>query len=301
MRYAAILMAGLALAQDPLAPVERLIADGKHQAALAVLEKNPADSVRWHLLASKAHEGANDLPQAITEVEAALQLESRNEASHLQLGQIFLSHNTPLAALEVFSEALQMFPQSFLIRLGRGLALKEIATYDESAAELRECLRQQPSSGIAFDALATVLLLSSKFEEVQQVSDAYSNRNPADFRGYFYMAAGREGAGLSDDASLQLLRKSIQLNPAFAASQSLLGKILLRKYSLQEAAVALERSLALRPDHIPSHMTLANVYRKLNREADAAREFQSIRELHERERQPSPSLLYHRGKMILQQ
>ena len=301
MRYAAILMAGLALAQETLAPVERLIASGMHQAALEALEKNPTRTVRWHLLASKAYEGANDLPQAVSEVEAALQLEPRNEASHLQLGQIFLSHNTPLAALEVFSEALQMFPQSFLIRLGRGLALKEIATYDESAAELRECLRQQPSSGIAFDALATVLLLSSQFEELQQVSDAYSNRNAADFRGYFYMAAGREGAGLPDDPSVKLLRKSLQLNPAFAATLSLLGKILLRKNSLPEAAAALERSLALRPDHIPSHMTLANVYRKLSREADAAREFQIIRELHERERQPSPSLLYHRGKMMLQQ
>lgn len=296
MRYAAILMAGLALAQDTLAPVERLIADGKHQAALEALEKNLARPVRWHLLASKAYEGTNDLPQAISEVEAALRIEPRNEAAHLQLGQIFLSHNTPLAALEVFSEALQMFPQSFLIRLGRGLALKEIARYDESAAELRVCLSRQPSSGIAFDALATVLLLSSRFEEVQQVSDAYSNRNPADFRGYFYMAAGREGAGLPDDPSLKLLRTSLELNPTFAASLSLVGKILLRRNSLQEAAVALERSLALRPDHVPSHMTLANVYRKLGREADAAREFQSIRELHEKERQPGPSLLYHRGK-----
>ena len=300
MRYAVILMAGLALAQDTLAPVERLIADGKHQAALETLEKHPARSVRWHLLASKAYEGVNDLAHAVSQAEAALQVEPRNEAAHLQLGQIFLSHNTPRAALEVFSEAQQLFPQSFLIRLGRGLALKEIARYDESAGELRECLRQQPSSGIAFDALATVLLQSSRFEEVQQVSEAYSNRNPADYRGYFYMAAGRDGAGLPEDLSLKLLTKSLQLNPAFAASLSLLGKILLRQNSFQQAALVLERSLALRPDHVPSHMTLANVYRKLGREADAAREFQSIREIHEKERQPNPSLLYHRGKPTAQ-
>ena len=296
MRYAAILMAGLALAQDTLAPVEHLIADGKPEAALETLQKTPAGSVRWHLLASKAYEGVNDLPHAVSEVETALHMEPRNEAAHLQLGQIFLSHNTPLAALEVFSEAKEMFPQSFLVRLGRGLALKEIARYDESAAELGECLRQLPSSGIAFDALATVLLQSSKFDEVKQVSEVFSNRNPADYRGYFYMAAGREGAGLPDDVSIKLLKKSLQLNPAFAASLSLLGKILLRRNSLQDAALALERSVALRPDHIPSHMTLAIVYRKVGREADAAREFQTIRELHEKERHPSPSLLYHRGK-----
>jgi hypothetical protein len=41
---------------------------------------------------------------------------------------------------------------------------------------------------------------------------------------------------------------------------------------------------------------LANAYRKMGREAEAAREFQAIRDLHDRERQPQPSLLYHRGK-----
>ena len=297
MRYAAILIAGLALAQEPLATVERLLADGKHRAALETLEKIEARSFRWHLLASKAYEGTDDLQRAVSEVEAALEMEPRSEAAHLQLGQIFLSHNTPGAALEVFSEAQRLFPQSFLVRLGKGLALKEIARYDESAAELRECLRQQPASGIAFDSLATVLLQSSSFDEVQRISTQYSNRNPADYRGYFYLAAGREGAGLPDDLSLKLLRKSLQINPAFAASLSLLGKILLRQKSLQEAALALERSVTLRPDHVPSHMTLANVYRKLGREADAAREFQKIRELHEKERQPGPALLYHRGKM----
>ena len=286
----------LALAQNTLAPVERLIAAGKYQAAVEELERNTNRSFQWHLLESKALEGIGDLPRAVSEVEAALQLEPRNEAAHLQLGQIFLSHNTPLAALEIFTDAQQLFPQSFLIRLGRGLALKEIGRYDQSAVVLQEALSQQPSSGIAFDGLATVLLQNSKFEEAQRVSESYVSRNTADYRGFFYLAAAREGLALRDDISLELLKKSLELNPDFAATHSLLGKILLRQNSLQAAALALERSIALRPDHVPSHMTLATVYRKLGREADARKEFQTIREINEKERQPSPSLLYHRGK-----
>ncbi|MEO8128701.1 MAG: tetratricopeptide repeat protein [Bryobacteraceae bacterium] len=296
MRYAAILIAGLALAQNSLAPVERLISAGRYQSAAEELSRHANGSLQWHLLASKAYEGLGDLPRAVSEAEAALQMEPRSEAGHLQLGQIFLSHNTPLAALDIFTDAQQLFPKSFLIRLGRGLALKEIGRYEEAAGELQECLRQQPSSRIAFDGLGTALLQSSKFEELVQVSEAYSKRNPEDYRGYFYLAAAREGLALSDDVSLKLLRKSLQLNPNFAASLSLLGKILLRQNSLQEAVAALERSVALRPDHVPSHMTLATVYRKLGREKEAAREFETIREIHEKERQPSPSLLYHRGK-----
>jgi Flp pilus assembly protein TadD len=100
---------------------------------------------------------------------------------------------------------------------------------------------------------------------------------------------------LPDDVTYKLLEKSLGLNPNFAASLSLKGKLLLRR-AAQDAATVLERAVSLRPDHVRSHMMLANAYRKLGREADAAREFQTIRELHERERQPQPSLLYHRGK-----
>jgi predicted Zn-dependent protease len=296
MLYIALFMASLAMAQDTLAPVERQIAAGRYQDALEALQQNPARAFRWHLLASKAYEGLNDPARAVSEAEAALALEPRSEAAHLQLGQIFLSHNTPAAAFEIFSEAQQMFPDSFLVRLGRGLSLKEIGKFNEAAVELGRCVAQQPASGIAFDALATVLLHDSKFEDVLRVSETFTNRNPEDFRGYYYSAAGREGLGLPDDVTYKLVERSLSMNPNFAASMSLKGKLLLRRDAAQDAVTALERAVSLRPDHVPSHMMLANAYRKLGREADAAREFQTIRELHERERQPQPSLLYHRGK-----
>jgi tetratricopeptide (TPR) repeat protein len=290
-----LLLASAAWAQDALAPAERLIAEGRYQPALDTLQQGSAHTARWHLLASKAYEGTNDLARAVDEAEAALSLEPWSEAAHLQLGQIFLSHNTPSAAYEVFSEAQKLFPDSFLVLLGKGLALKELQRYDEAAAELRKSLARQPSSGIAFDALATVFLHSMKCESVLQISEQYVNRNPADYRGYYYLAAGREGLGLPDEVTCELLKKSIERNPDFAASHGLMGKILLRQNSIEDAVMSLERAVALRPDHIPSHMALANAYRKLGREADASREFRIVRELHERERQSRPALLFHRG------
>lgn len=295
MWHFALLINLLASEQDALARAERLIAAGRYQPALEILQQSVTPTVRWHLLASKAYEGVKDPSRAVAEAEAALALEPRNEKAHLQLGQIFLSHNTPSGAYEIFSEALQIFPESFLLRLGKGLALKELQRYDEAALELRKCLVRQPSSGTVFDALATVYLQSSNFEAVMEIAEARVKQIPGDYRGYYYLAAGREGLGMPDGVSYELLKKSLQLNPDFAASHGLLGKVLLRRNSMHEAVAALERAVALRPDHIPSHIALANAYRKLGREADAAREFQAVRELHERERQPQPALRYRRG------
>lgn len=57
--------------------------------------------------------------------EAALALDPRSEAAHLQLWQIFLGHHTPRAAADIFTDALALHPDSFLLRLGRGLAYKD--------------------------------------------------------------------------------------------------------------------------------------------------------------------------------
>jgi tetratricopeptide (TPR) repeat protein len=244
--------------------------------------------------ASKAHDGLNDPARAVAEAEAALAIDARYEPAHLQLGQIFLTRNTPAAAAEIFSEAARLFPDSFLARLGKGLALKELQRYDEATAELRFCLERQPSSGTAFDALATVYLHAAKFEELSTLAEARVKGYPADFRGYYYLAAARDGQALSDEATLELLDQSLQRNASFAAALGLKGKLLLRRGHAAEAIQLLERAVALRRDHVPSHMALANAYRKLGRQSDAAREFQAVRELLA-EQQQKPALRYHRG------
>jgi predicted Zn-dependent protease len=283
-------------AQDPLAQADRFIAAGQFRQALAALAQNPPRNARFHLLASKAYDGLNDPARAVSEAEAALALEPRNEAAHLQLGQIFLSRNTPAAAYDIFTEAQQLFPQSFLIRLGRGLALKELRRYEEAAAELSACLARNPASGIVFDALATVYLHASRFDDLQQLAAEYTARNGADYRGYYYLAAAREGLGQAEDATLGLLQKSLARKSDFAASLSLKGKLLLRQNAPAEAASVLERAIALRPDHVPSHMALAAAYRKLDRREDAARQFQLVRELLDKQQnQPPPTLRYRRG------
>ncbi len=143
----------------------------------------------------------NELPSAVAEVEAALPL------------------------------AQQLFPQSFLVRLGRCLALKEIARYDEATVELRECLRRQPASGIAFDELATVLPQSSGFEDLRQVSTAECGGLPR-----VLLTGSRKR------------RRRITNRSNYCKD---------RCSSLQQAVLVLERSVALRPNHVPSHMTLA--------------------------------------------
>src|SRR5712691_4401210 len=95
--------------------VEKMLAAGQYRAALADLEQVKDHPAAWHVLASKAYDGLNDPAQAVQEAEAALALEPGSETAHLQLAGIFLSRNTPAAALDIFTEAQQLFPHSRLL------------------------------------------------------------------------------------------------------------------------------------------------------------------------------------------
>ena len=270
--------------------IERQITAGRPREALVQLELDTERSTRWHVLASKAYDALNDPARAVAEAEAALQLDPHSEPAHLQLGYIFLSRNTPLAAVEIFTEAERLFPKSIIVRLGKGLALKELQRYDEAEKTLAACWPHP----IAFDAHATVLVQRGKFEEAKDLAKRFIAMAPEDYRGYYFLAAAKDG--LQEKDARDAVFQSLERKADFAASHALLGKIQLREGELEAAAASFESAITSRPGLVQAHLQLAQTYRRLGRANEAQREFAIVRDLNEKEAQPKPSLQYHRGR-----
>jgi tetratricopeptide (TPR) repeat protein len=280
----------------PLRAVEALLARGEYGRALEQLSSATPKDATWHLFASKAYDGLNDAAKAVAEAENALSLDPKNPAHHLQLAQIFLSRNTPKAALEILNEAVAMFPDAFVIRLGRSLALKELHLYQDAEQELLWCLARQPSSALVFDALATVYLHQSRYEDARKLATAFVDQNAADYRGYYFLAAAREAELLPAAETKRLIAQSLERNPTYAASHALMGKLLLREDDPHSAVTHLKKAIEVRPDLVQAHLHLARAHRALGDEVAAAREFAEVRRLKAKEQQPAPSLRYHRGQ-----
>lgn len=248
------------------------------------------------IAASRAADAAGRAAEAVRHAEAALALDPRSEAAHLQLGQIFLGHHTPQAAADIFTDALALHPDSFLLRLGRGLAYKDLARHDAAEADLRLCLTRRPDFALAFDALATVYLQAKRFDDLRTLTAAFRTHNARDYRGPYFEAAALDGLLDKDAARIEtLLAESIAANAQFAAAHALLGKRKLQSGNVTAAIPHLETALRLRPDYSPAALHLAQAYQKAGRTADAQRAFALVREIKAREQTPPPSLLYHRG------
>jgi tetratricopeptide (TPR) repeat protein len=275
--------------------VEQALARGEYRAAIDQLSGMQTRDARWHLLASRAWDALDDPAKAVAAAEEALKLQPGTPAYHVHLAQIFLSRNTPQAALEIFSEADALFPNVYVIRLGKGLAYKELQLWEDAERELQWCLARQPASALAFDALGTIYLHLSRFTDAQKLSAEFLKHNAADYRGYYFLAAGRDGELAPADETRRLLGESIRRNPAFAAAHALMGKILLREEKAAEAATFLRKAVELRPDLVQAHLHLARALRLLGDETAAAKEFETVRRLKAIEQQPVPRLLYHRG------
>jgi tetratricopeptide (TPR) repeat protein len=256
-----------------------------------VESRNPT----WYLLASKAYDGLDDVNAAVRNAQIALDLNPRTEQTHLQLAQIFLSRNTPEAAFSILDDAKVLFPDTVLIRLGLGLALRDMRRYEEAAAMLQDVLRSKPNLSTAFDALGSVYLNAARYDDLIASAAAYAENNPDDYRGYFFQAAGKEKSGSATHEVEKLLRRSLQLNPNFAPGYALRGKILLDAGDVPSATRDLETAIRLRPDYTPAHVQLIRAYKRAGRVEEASREITELARLNEEAGKPVPRLLYHRG------
>jgi predicted Zn-dependent protease len=297
MMKAVIAMLLVAAVSRGVSTIEKQIGAGDYRAALAALQATPVSErdARWHLLASKVWDGIQDPAKAVAEAQEAINLDPRNEASRLQLAQVFLTHNTPQPAAEILSDALPLFPNSTMIRLGLGIALNQLQRYDEAIRVLTDCLRLKPDFGPAFEALGSAYLDSLDFAKLLKEAGAYTRRNPGDYRGHYYEAAARDKLAMKGAETESLLRRSLALNPGFVAATALLGKVLLDSGRTAEAAGALEEAIRLGPNYKPAHLYLGIAYRKLGRMQDAKRESAELSRLNEEQNRVPPHLRYHRG------
>lgn len=297
MKIALLALAAAITIFAALNSIASRIAAGDYRGALAALDAVSTDrrTAEWHLLESKAYDGLNDPTKAVQQAQAAIDMDPRSEPARLQLATIFLARNTPDAAYEILTEALPMFPDSVLIRLGLGLSLNGMRRYDDAIRDLDDCLRLRPDLGPAFDALGSAYLNKGDYEGLMRAAAAYERRNPDDFRGPYYEADAREELSMDAAGTETLVRRSLALNANFAAAHALAGRVLLDENRPGDAVPELREAIRLRPGYTAAHLYLSRALRKLGNAAEAQAEAREVARLNDEENRPAPHLLYHRG------
>jgi tetratricopeptide (TPR) repeat protein len=191
---------------------------------------------------------------AMAAAEKAIEVAPGSSAGESLKAQIEFKLGHVSQAEKLYSRAVELNPSDADANVGLALAQLNMGKNPEAEATLKRAIEQSPQAAVLYQAYGTLLLWGEGKENSEIAARAY-----------------------------ELLRKAESLDPSLAATHYQLGKLALHEGNLREALNQLEIAARLNSKSSMNHYALAQVYRKLNRRADADNELRIFEALRKRE------------------
>jgi tetratricopeptide (TPR) repeat protein len=171
-------------------------------------------------------------------------------------------------AIEAYSGAIAMRPDSMLPHLRRGETYLRRGELDQAARDFRAAARLDPTATRPLEALGDVLYQMTRFE---RAAEAYATRLRLDDRSApvsYKLALARYRMG-DVDGALTTLQATLRLDDRLPDVYYLLALCQRDKQRYAEAVQALQRAIAIAPDHVAARDELADLFESRGRRAEA--------------------------------
>jgi tetratricopeptide (TPR) repeat protein len=199
----------------------------------------------------------------------------RDYRALLGQGAAALADDQTFGAIEAYSGAIALRPDSMLAHLRRGEAYQRRNELEAATSDFRRAADLDPSATRPLEALGDVLFQRGRY---QRSAETYERRLAVDSlsaRVALKLAIARYRAGQLDPA-LEAAREAVRLDENLADAHYLIGMCLRDKDQPAEAAAALEKAAAIAPALVPAREELAELYAALGRRADELEQLQLI-------------------------
>ncbi len=214
------------------------------------------------------------IDEAIVGLERTQTLDPRSGRAHFQLGDIYMQRGEPAKALAVLTRglALDVDRAPFLVKLAE--AHLELKQFDDAERALTEAIQLRADVPRGQYNLALVLEQRGRGADARAAYEAEVAKNPKNYGAQFNLAKLLTKDGRVADATARF-RAAVEARPEFAEGYLYLAKSLLDGGDLPGAQKAAQDGLARKPQ--PSiaplgHYVLADVFSRLGRENEAARQ-----------------------------
>lgn len=203
------------------------------------------DTAELHNLLAQICEKSGDFVAAANEFQAAAHMQP-SESNLFDWGSELLLHRTLDPAVQVFQQAVKLYPQSPRLAIGLGIAFYTRGNYDEAVQSLLRA----------------------------------SDLNPSDPNCYYFLAKAYDSAPSQADAVIQRFRRFVQLDPGNARAPYYYAMSLWKgrrmqggNLDVQQIEALLKRSVALDPAMAAAHLQLANLYSDQKKYAQSIPEY----------------------------
>src|SRR5687768_2643684 len=188
----------------------------------------------------------------------------RSYRAYLGEGAVALADDQTFGAIEAYSGAIALRPDSMLAHLRRGEAYQHRNELEAATRDFRRAADLDPSATRPLEALGDVLYQRGRY---QRSAEMYERRLAVDSlstRVSLKLAIARYRAGQIDRA-LAAAREAVRLDENLADAHYLIGLCLRERQQPAEAVAALEKAAAISPALVPAREELAELYAALGR------------------------------------
>jgi tetratricopeptide (TPR) repeat protein len=167
-------------------------------------------------------------------------------------------------AIEAFSGAIALKPDSMLGYLKRGETYRRRADLPAALRDLRVATRLDPAAPRPLEQLGDVTYALERFPQAASYYESYVRLDDRSARVLYKLGLTRYRLD-SLPAAMTALRRALALDAEFAQARYLLGMCLQARDRPRDAATELEGAVHLAPGLISAREELARVYRGLGR------------------------------------
>ena len=218
-------------------------------------------------LLSQAYEGNGQTVEAYNALRTATQIDPKDENNYLDLATLCVDHANYDLGLEIVSIGIRNLPQSDRLYFQRGTLLAMKGQSAQAVEDFEVSSRLSPKRACPTWPARSCCW---NWERRPKRRAAYGRRRrpvPNDYLVQYILGealnrSGPASASAEETEAIQALEKSVRLNPDFAASRAVLGKLLLRRNEVDRAITELEKALELDPKETSSLYQLALAHRK---------------------------------------
>jgi tetratricopeptide (TPR) repeat protein len=220
----------------------------------------------------------------------------REYREYLADGASALADDQTFGAIEAYSGAIALRPDSMLAHLRRGEAYQRRNELEAATNDFRRAADLDPSATRPLEALGDVLYERGRYQRSAEVYERRLAVDSLSARVSLKLATARFRAG-QIDLALTAAREAVRLDENLADAHYLIGICLRDKQQPADAIAALEKAAAISPALVPAREELAELYAGLGRRGDELEQLQLIAVLDRSrpERQIAVALAQARG------
>ncbi len=254
---------------------------------------NVQNTAELHSLLADVEEGAGNYLQAASEYQTAAHLDPTEERVFDWAVEL-IAHQTYAPAVRILKRGVELYPRSLKMSVGLGMALYFSQQYDQAMKQLCAATELSPSEKWPYLFLGRSYAdMSTRFDtdEVRERLKHFASLQPRNPDALYYYAISlrdRDNSSAKErDEAVALLKKAVEIKPAFAAAHLQLGILYANQGEYAGAVDQLRSAVRLDPNLTTTHYRLAQAYRKSGEIALASREFQIFQRLHTQENKSS--------------